>query len=216
VSAHGARPRQRLSPQARREQLLDVTLELAAQGDVALVSAKEVAERAGVSEGLVFHYFKTRQELMTAAVSRAAESLLAGLESGTLVGSPQAQVEAALDAYLAHVQAQPTGWRALLAARTGELADVAADVERRSQAWALRVLGVPEPGPALQIALSGWAGFEREACLAWLDHPDVPASVVKDQLLAALTAALSAAARHDPQARQAMERLTAGEVRGSG
>jgi AcrR family transcriptional regulator len=210
MSTPGSRPRQRLSPQARREQLLDVALELAAQGDVAQVSAKEVAEHAGVSEGLVFHYFGTRQELVTAAVSRAAESLLADLESEPLLADPREQVEAALDAYLAHVQARPTGWRALLAARTGELADVAADVERRSHAWALRVLGVPEPGPALQIALAGWTGFEREACLVWLDHPDVPASVVKDQLLAALTAALAAAARHDPEARRALERLTAG------
>jgi AcrR family transcriptional regulator len=199
-----------LSPHARREQLLDVTLELAAQGDMALVSAKEVAERAGVSEGLVFHYFGTRQELVAAAVSRAAESLLSALEAEPLAATPQVQVEAALDAYLAHVQAHPTSWRALLAARSGELADVAAEVERRSHAWALRVLGVPEPGPALRIALAGWTGFEREACLVWLDHPEVPASVVKDQLLAALTAVLAAAARHDPEARRALERLTAG------
>ena len=204
----GEGPRQRLAPGARREQLLDVTLELAAQGDLALVSAKEVAERAGVSEGLVFHYFGTRQELVAAAVARAAESLLAGLESGPQPEDPRAQVDAALDAYLAHVQAQPTSWRALLAARTGELADVAAEVERRSQAWALRVLGVPDPGPALLIALTGWAGFEREACLTWLDHPEVPASVVKEQLLAALVAALEAAGRHDVHARRALERLT--------
>ncbi len=201
------RARQRLSPTARRDQLLDTTLELAAQGDIALVSAKEVAERAGVSEGLVFHYFGTRQELVAAAVSRAAESLLAGLDAGPAGQDPRASLDAALDAYLAHVQAQPTSWRALLAARTGELADVAADVERRSLAWALGVLGVPEPGPALQIALAGWAGFEREACLVWLDHPDVPASAVKDQLTAALLAALEAAARQDPQARRAVERL---------
>ncbi|HYY10120.1 MAG TPA: helix-turn-helix domain-containing protein [Kineosporiaceae bacterium] len=207
-------PRRRLSPQARREQLLDVTLELAARGDVALVSAKDVAERAGVSEALVFHYFGTRQELVAAAVSRAAQALLAGLEAGPVAASPRGQVEAALDAYLAHVREQPTGWRALLAARTGELAEVAADVERRSQAWALWVLGVPEPGPALRIALAGWGGFEREACLTWLDHPDVPASEVKAQLLATLTAALAAAAAHDPQARRALEHLTGDDAAG--
>lgn len=200
------RPRRRLSSPERREQLLDVTLELAAGGDLAAVSVRDIAARAGVSEGLLFHYFPTRQALVAAAVTRAADALLARL-SEDAGATARERLEAALDGYLAHVVAQPTGWRALLAARTGELADLAADVERRSLEWTLSTLGIAEPSPVLLIALTGWAAYERDACRVWLDHPEVPVERVKAQLLATFTAALATAAETDPQATAALERL---------
>jgi AcrR family transcriptional regulator len=193
----------------RRDQLIDATLALAADGDIALVSVQDIAARAGVSEGLLYHYFPTRQAIVAAAVARAAEALLADLQSAAASGTPRQRLQAALDAYLDHVQAQPTSWRALLAARTGELADLATGVEQQGHAWILHTLGVSTPSPALHIALVGWAALERDACLAWLDRSHVDRSTMKTLLITTFTAALAATAEHDEQARHAFARLDA-------
>ena len=196
----------RLLPDQRRAQLLDVALELAAGGDLAAVPVATLAAAAGVSEGLLYHYFPTKQSLTVAALRRAADALVADLDAAT-GDDPASRLAAGLRAYLDHVEAQPVGWLALLRASSGELAEIAAEVERHSVAVALDVLGVVDPGPALSVALTGWLAFERTACAAWLDHRDLDRAALEDVLLATFVAALSTAAHHDPTAAAAVRRL---------
>ena len=73
-----------------------------------------VAERAGVSKGLVFNYFKTKDDLLQALVEyRLAEQLAfwRGWERG---GSPQAQLRQLLDRALDAVIAHPDAHRLYL------------------------------------------------------------------------------------------------------
>ena len=139
----------------------------------------------------------------------AADAMLAALD-GAATDDPLAGLTAGLTAYLDHVQADPTGWRALLAARTGPLAETAAAVEARGRALTLELLGAPEPSSALAAAVDGWAALERQVCLDWLQGPALPRAVVEDLLLSSFLGALAAAARHDEQARQVLDRLSAG------
>lgn len=199
--------RRRLSVEARREELLDAALAVAAGGDLAAVSVADIAARADVSEGLLYHYFPNKQALITAAVSRAAQTLLDDLKDADGSGTPAERLDAALDAYLRHVREQPTGWRALLAANAGELAQVAAEVERQSHEFILTTLGITKPSPALKVALAGWSAFERDACLAWLDHEDLPQQAVKEMLFTTFAAAASAASAHDPALAGALQQL---------
>lgn len=199
-------PRRRLGPAQRREQLLDVAVELAAGREMASVSVEEIAARAGVSEGLLYHYFPTKDALLLAAVQRAAEAMTRALTIATK-GAPAEALAAGLAAYLDHVQADPVGWRALLQARSGPLADVAAAVEAQSRQLIFRLLEVPHAAPALAAALDGWAALERQVCLSWLDQPDLPREMIEDLLLTSFHSVLQACARHDEQARQVLRRL---------
>ena len=196
----------RMSSGQRREQLLDAAVQLAAGRDLSALSVREIAAHAGVSEGLLFHYFPTKDALLLGAVQRAADAMLSALD-GVLTGEPLAGLTAGLAAYLDHVQADPTGWRALLAARTGPLAETAAAVEERGRQITLELLGAPEPSLALAAAVDGWAALERQVCLDWLAHPALPRDAVEDLLLSSFLGALEAAARHDSQAREVLERL---------
>lgn len=72
------------------------------------------------------------------------------------------------------------------------------------------------PSPALTVALAGWAGLERDACLQWLEHPQVPRAAVEDLLLTSFTDALTVMARHDEVTRTALSRLTATDLPRSG
>jgi AcrR family transcriptional regulator len=198
--------RKRLGAEQRREQLLDVAVDLAAGGDLSAVSVQDIAARAGVSEGLLYHYFPTKDALLLAAVQRAADAMAAAL-SVAAVGQPLDALTAGLAAYLDHVQSDSTGWRALLQARTGALADVAQAVEQQSQRLTLELLGVQDPSPVLLTALEGWAALERQVCLGWLSAPAIPRVAVEELLLSSFLSVLTAAAQHDQQARDVMARL---------
>lgn len=201
-----ATPRRRLDPARRREQLLDAAVQLAAGRDLALLSVQEIAAHAGVSEGLLYHYFPTKDALLAAAVQRAADALTAALD-GAAQGTPMASLTAGLAAFLDHVQADPTGWHAVLQARTGALADIGAAVEEHGRRLTLGFLGVEHASPVLQAALDGWTALERAVCLTWLRHPEIGRSAVEDLLMSSFLAALESAARHDPQARDALRHL---------
>lgn len=65
------RPRTRLDPDVRREQILTEASTLFADRDYSSVSLEMIAVRAGVTRGLVHHYFGSKRGLFLAVVERA-------------------------------------------------------------------------------------------------------------------------------------------------
>ena len=59
-----------MTPDERRDQLVDVTLELLRLHGRA-VTTRQIAERAGVAEGTIFRVVETKEELVDAAIARA-------------------------------------------------------------------------------------------------------------------------------------------------
>ena len=55
-------PRQRLSPDTRREQLLELGVRLFATRTLDEISIDLLAEEAGISRGLLYHYFGNKQD----------------------------------------------------------------------------------------------------------------------------------------------------------
>ncbi|GLZ52610.1 TetR/AcrR family transcriptional regulator [Actinomycetospora sp. NBRC 106378] len=78
------RPRRRLSEDQRRTQILEATVATVATLGYDQASLARIAERAGVSKGLVSHYFGTREDLMaetaTATVRTVREAIGAALD----------------------------------------------------------------------------------------------------------------------------------------
>jgi AcrR family transcriptional regulator len=201
----------RLTFEQRREHLLDAVSTLAADTDIEALSVQDLAAHAGVSEGLLYHYFPTKQALILAAVRRAAAGLMAALTEATSVeGSPETRLAAGLSAYLDHVEAEPVGWRAALRARGGELAQVNIEVEEFVRALILDALGVKAPSEPMLLALAAWSALEREACLRWLEHPDIPRQTIEDLLFTSFDAVMEAVGRHDGFTAETLARLAAG------
>jgi AcrR family transcriptional regulator len=70
-------------PSGGREEILRATLELIRERGMARLTTREVAERAGVSEGSVFYHFEDRFGLLKAVFEQSLEPLhLQALESG--------------------------------------------------------------------------------------------------------------------------------------
>src|SRR3954467_15263799 len=61
-----------MSPEERRDDLIDATLKLLPEHGRA-VTTRQIAEAAGVAEGTIFRVFETKEELVEAAIARAFE-----------------------------------------------------------------------------------------------------------------------------------------------
>jgi AcrR family transcriptional regulator len=62
----GKMPGKKMTEDSRREQILDAACRIALRDSLAGLSSRAVATEAGISNGLVFFYFRNRQELLLA------------------------------------------------------------------------------------------------------------------------------------------------------
>lgn len=88
--AASRRSRTRLDPAVRREQLLDVAVELIRKGGLHAASMKAIASAAGMSETQVYNYFGSRKNLLVEIARR---------EFGRIQQARQEEVKRAQDHY---------------------------------------------------------------------------------------------------------------------
>jgi AcrR family transcriptional regulator len=69
------RKRTRLTPEVRREQILDEAAHLILAEGLYSVSMERLARQIGISKGLVYNYFPTRDALLTALLNREQAEL---------------------------------------------------------------------------------------------------------------------------------------------
>lgn len=113
LSGDSAEPRrQRLSPDARREQIFDCAQRLFAERPYEDVSATDIAAAAGVARGLVNHYFGNKRALYLEVIrinSTISELAMAALPDGT----PQERIDAAVTWFLDSLEQTGTSWLSL-------------------------------------------------------------------------------------------------------
>ncbi len=97
---------------ARREQLVEATL-IAVAKHGAGVGMEEIAAEAGTSKTVVYRHFADRAELYVAVCNRVASQLLPQLRGAIEAGAgrPREMVAAAIDTYLAFIEADPELYR---------------------------------------------------------------------------------------------------------
>ena len=168
-AASGERGR-RLSPEARREQLIAVGLELLTSTPFDQVTTEQIAERAGISNALVFHYFPTRRELQAAVLRAAARDLFEQLVAQPDVAFED-QLRRGLEAFVDFIEQQPGTYVALVRS-TGtdpQLLEVFEETRRDIVQFIAERLGITEPPTPMRIAIRGWIAMVEEATLEWLE-----------------------------------------------
>lgn len=176
----GERTRRRLSTEERREQLLSVGARLFSESPYDEVWIEQVAEIAGVSRGLLYHYFPTKRDFFAAVVERESERMLR--MTAAVPGVPvREQLGAGLDTFLEYVEAHAHGFRAFHRADAAGDQAVRQVYQRALAAQERQILaalaadpdfgGVPEDRPELRIAVRGWLAFTTAVCLEWLRGP---------------------------------------------
>jgi AcrR family transcriptional regulator len=96
---------------ARREQLVDATIAAVGRHGAG-VGMEEIAAAAGTSKTVVYRHFADRTELHVAVCARVAAYLTARLrEAMDSAGDPRQMVAAAVETYLAFLEADPELYR---------------------------------------------------------------------------------------------------------
>jgi AcrR family transcriptional regulator len=191
----------RLGVDERRRQLLDAGAALVAQHAYEEISMRQIAEAAGVSKPLLYHYFPSKNELFIAAMTEAADELqqlIAPAGEGTQIE----QLTASLDAYLAWIEENSGTWSKLMqsAASLPQARELLEGFRTQTMELALAELtGKSQAPPALRTAIKGWLGYMDAATLDWIGTRDLPRSSLRDLLLAAFVASLLAAQQVDPE-----------------
>ncbi len=198
-----AAPRARLELDARRQQLLVLGRELFGRRAYDEIQIDEIAERAGVSKGLLYHYFGSKRGFYVATVEAAASALLeATLEDPKL--PPPERALRSLETYLDFVSENAPAFKALLGSGIGTDAEVSGIVERVRAEFVRRFLvGLGLEGqarPVFELAARSWIGLVEAASLAWIDRGAVDRATLRTFLLDTLTQVLLAAVRLDPHA----------------
>ncbi len=194
--------KRRLSTDARREQLLAAGARLLAERPYDEVSIEEIARAAGVSKGLLYHYFPTKRDFLIAAIERGQEEL-AELTAPDPDLPPAEQLGASLDRFLDFVEEHEAAYAAIFRSRGGADPEIQAVLEagRRQRmdavidslaVWEAAPTGVQRT-PTLETAVQGWFFFVEGAVLRWLERRDIDRTELRELLALALIGALQAA-----------------------
>ncbi|CAM5589648.1 TetR/AcrR family transcriptional regulator [Streptomyces aurantiogriseus] len=197
---HETRTRRRLSTAERREQLLTVGARLFSENPYDEVWIEQVAEIAGVSRGLLYHYFPTKRDFFAAVVERESERMLC--LTAAVPGVPvREQLTAGLDTYLDHVRTHAHGYRAFHRADAAGDQAVRRVYQRALAAQEEQILAAlaadPEFGPLFEeradvrLAVRGWLAFITAVCLEWLRDSDLSRDQVRDLCARALLGVVS-------------------------
>ncbi|MET9579309.1 MULTISPECIES: TetR/AcrR family transcriptional regulator [Streptomyces] len=196
----GGRTRRRLSTEERREQLLAVGARLFSESPYDDVWIEQVAEIAGVSRGLLYHYFPTKRDFFAAVVERESERMLR--MTAAVPGVPvRDQLAAGLETFLEYVEAHAHGYRAFHRADAAGDQAVRRVYQRALAAQERQILAAlaadPEFGPAFEdrpevrLAVRGWLAFTTAVCLEWLRGTESGREQVRELCTRALLGVLT-------------------------
>ncbi len=179
--------RTRLVTDERRAQLITLGLELFSSRAYDEVHIAELAAAAGISKGLLYHYFPTKRDFYSAALRVAAGQLLAQLQPDPQQ-LPLQRLQTGLHRYLSYVKHYGTSYVALMRGGIGADPEVAAIIEETRAACMSRLvsgigLSPAELPPLLRIALRAWIGTVEAASLEWVLCPEVEAEQVVQLLV---------------------------------
>lgn len=187
-------PRRRLSPEDRRKELLALGAEVFGQRPYDEVRIDEIAEKAGVSRALMYHYFPDKRAFFAAVVSAESERLFEATNAPLQPGLGLfEQVREGVLAYLRYYEANPNvAWAAHVGiGRSDPVLRGIEDVDNDRQAERI-VSGLAgdqldaKVERDLRMVVYGWLAFVLEMCRQRMLDPSSDVNTVADACTHAL------------------------------
>jgi AcrR family transcriptional regulator len=193
--------RTRLDPVARRAQLIALGVEMLATRTLDALSVEDIARKAGISRGLLFHYFASKQEFHTEVARAAAQDLIDRTEPDP-AEPPLAALRGGLVAFIDYVEENPDNYKSLVRGAAAGDAQMRAIFDETRATLAGRIvavlgdLGLPL-GPRAQLAVHGWVAFTEECVIRWIDAGTEDRDALIEMLTKALPAVVLASSDED-------------------
>jgi AcrR family transcriptional regulator len=174
--------------------MLELGVELFSARSYEDVTTDDIALAAGVSKGLLYHYFANKRGYYVATIRELARRLVEATRLDDALPFADS-IRGALHSFLGFVRDNAAFYRALMRGGVGQDQEIQRLIEGVRQAVIARVLqraGVSSPPPRQRIAIYGWVGFSEAASLDWLDHrSDLGAEDLVDLMLQTLVGVIA-------------------------
>ena len=199
-----------MSAADRRAQLTEIGLELLADRPIHELALDEVAERAGISRTLLFHYFPSKSDYYAAVVEHAGQRLLSArraiaeapadsvpADSAPEDSAPAERVRSLVEGYLRLVEGSRDLYiRLVRGAAGGDPAVIATIDDLRTALIPVWVAAAGWPpatadDPMVSLLIRGWLVGLEEVALAWN-----PRLVARSDLTDALVRSFLATSAH--------------------
>jgi AcrR family transcriptional regulator len=189
----------RLDVDERRRQLLAASAQIFTERRYDEVSMSEIAAAAGISKGLLYHYFTNKQELFRATLEDTARDIALLIEPDKTLPPPE-RVAQSLGDYLEWIESNEASYVRLIE-DVASVSDVRNIVTRVREDTAVLIASQAvggEPPRALVTAALGWLWSVDGVCLDWLARRHMTREQVRDFLLRTLFGAVMAMASVEP------------------
>lgn len=190
---------------------MELGLELLGRTPPEQVSIEAIAKAAGISKGLLYHYFPTKTDFVVAVLRRSRQELerRMALPPEAVSMTIVERLDASIDGFLGYVQDHAVGFEAIARARGGEDEQlkgvIAENRAKRVDAMVVFAAALAQSDrsaietPALRVALEGWLSFCEGVVAQWLRGPQpIERPAVRHLIRANLLGVLRSAAELDP------------------
>ena len=188
-------PRTRLEPEARRAQLVGLGLHMLSTRPLDKVAIDDIATEAGISRGLLFHYFPTKRDFHLAVARAAAQELLDRTRTDPGL-PPLDQLRAGVEAFVDHLTGNRDAYVAFIRGSSGGDPELLQVYESTRTAFTDRVLaglGIDPVTTRLRAVVRGWVAFTEEVTVDWLSSGDLErediVTLIDEALVALVTGA---------------------------
>lgn len=190
-----ATARRRLSPEDRRAELLALGAEVFGKRPYDEVRIDEIAERAGVSRALMYHYFPDKRAFFAAVVKDEADRLYAATNIEPAPGLTMfEEIRMGVMAYMAYHEQNPeAAWAAYVGLGRSDPVLLGIDDEaknRQMEHIMTRITDTvaatqgntlePEVERDLRVLVFGWISFTFEICRQRIMDPSIDADRLAD------------------------------------
>ncbi|OBG24836.1 TetR/AcrR family transcriptional regulator [Mycobacterium sp. 852002-51057_SCH5723018] len=212
--------RRRLSPEDRRAELLALGAEVFGKRPYDEVRIDEIAERAGVSRALMYHYFPDKRAFFAAVVKDEADRLYEATNNPVPAGMTMfEEIRAGVLAYMAYHQQNPeAAWAAYVGLGRSDPVLLGIDDEAKNRQMehimsriAEVVSGMPDTDALeprverdLRVIIHGWLALTFEICRQRIMDPTTDADRLADACAHALLDAISRVPEIPPELNNAM------------
>lgn len=196
--------RRRLSPDDRRSELLALGAEVFGKRPYDDVRIDEIAERAGVSRALMYHYFPDKRAFFAAVVKEQADRLIEATDHLPLPGQTLFdEVRTGVLAYMEYQRQYPhSAWAAYVGIGRSDpvLLGIDDDAKNHQLEHIMnRIADIEGPDTKLdsdverylRVIVHGWLAFTFELCRQRIMDPSTDAEMLADACAHALMDAVS-------------------------
>lgn len=183
----GPPSRRRLPPEERKRQLVAIGLQELATRPIHALSIDRVAEQAGISRGLLFRYFPTKQDYYVAVVGAAARRLLraAVADPDDASGEP---LRGVVHAFVSFIDRHGANYQSFFHGGFGADPQIQEIREHMKDTMVDRTLEATgtQPTSATRMLLRGWWSMVESLAIDRTAEPVFTVDDVVDAALAAL------------------------------